>query len=201
MADSSRLMVEEPGVDLEIVEGMVPQLEDYLIKDEVYRTVILPTSSGDQNIRMTGGDLLARLHRLQGERASLTPEQQTRLDVAQSKADETIRSLRTRFNARLLREMKARLDSLRWFLDDCGADKMRCRTEYPFEIRNRQRVEEILKQVGQEVPNDLSILLSRVDKRIREFAGPSGFVWGARAEKVYPRDHYWYLYLLPAGKN
>jgi hypothetical protein len=197
MTNGSTVLVEDPGTDLEIVEGMIPVLEDYIIKDEVYRTVILSTSTGDQNIRMTGGDLLARLHRLNGERSQLTPAQQQRLDAAQGKADEIIRSYKGRFTQRLLREMKARLDSLRWFFDDCGADRQRCRIEYPFEMRNRQRIEEILKVAGSEVPQDLQLLLSRVDKRIREFAGPSGFIWSAKAEGVYPRDRYWYLYMLP----
>jgi hypothetical protein len=201
MANGSTVLVEDPSTDLEIVEGMVPVLEDYIIKDDVYRTVILPTSKGDQNIRMTGGDLLARLHRLSGERDELTQEQQRRLDAVQSQADATIRSYRTRFNERLLREMKARLDSLRWFFDDCGGDRMRCRVEYPFEMRNRQRVEEIVKQVGAEIPSDLKSLLSRIDKRIREFAAPSTFIWTPRVQSVYPQDTYWYLYMLPPAPN
>ena len=197
MANGSTVLGEEPSVDLEIVEGMIPELEDYIVKDDVYRTVILPTSMGDQNIRMTGGDLLARLHRLQGEREALNASQQQRLDTAQARADEIIRSLKTRFNQRLVREMKARLDSLRWYFDDCGSDRTRCRVEYPFEMRNRQRIEEILKQVGSDVPEEVMSTLARVDKRIREFAGPAPFVWHARMEKIYPHDRYWYLYMLP----
>jgi hypothetical protein len=197
MTNGSTVLVEDPSIDLEIVEGMIPELEDYIIKDDVYRTVILPTSAGDRNIRMTGGDLLARLHRLNGERDALTPAQQQRLDAAQRRADEVIHSLKTRFNQRLLREMKARLDSLRWFFDDCGSDRTRCRVEFPFEMRNRQRLEEILKQVGNDVPEDLRSLLSRIDKRIREFGKPNEFIWSPRVEDVYPREPYWYLYMLP----
>ena len=197
MANGSTVLVEDPSTDLEIVEGMIPELEDYIIKDEVYRTVILPTTQGDQNIRMTGGDLLARLHRLQGERESLNAAQQQRLDAAQQRADEIIRSLRTRFNQRLLREMRARLDSLRWFFDDCAGDRQRCRVEYPFEMRNRQRIEEILKQIGSELPDELRAMLSKVDARIRQFAAPTGFIWTERVQDVYPREQYWYLYMLP----
>lgn len=197
MAHGSTVLIEEPSIDLEIVEGMIPELEDYIVKEEVYRTVILPTSQGDQNIRMTGGDLLARLHRLNAVRDELSPAQQQRLDAAQSRADEIIRSLKTRFNQRLVREMKARLDSLRWFFDDCASDRQRCRVEFPFEMRNRQRIEEILKQAGNDVPEELRVALGQVDKRIREFAAPGSFIWGERAERIYPRDRYWYLYMLP----
>jgi hypothetical protein len=197
MANGSRVLVEEPGIDLEIVEGMIPELDDYIIKDEVYRTVIIPTSAGDQNIRMTGGDLLARLHRLNSERDALTPAQQQRLDAAQSRADESIRSLKTRFHQRLQREMKARLDSLKWFLDENENDRQRARVEFPFEMRNRQRIEEILKRLGNELPEDLATSLRQVDRRIRDIGRVGGFIWSERAQKIYPQDTYWYLYMLP----
>lgn len=197
MTNGSTVLVEDPNIDLEIVEGMIPELEDYIIKDDVYRTVILPTSAGDRNIRMTGGDLLARLHRLEGERDALTPAQQQRLDAAKTKANEIIYSLKTRFNNRLQREMKTRLDSLRWFFDDCSSDRQRCRVEFPFEMRNRQRIEEILKQLGKDVPEELMTALRQIDKRIREVAKPGGFIWSPRVESIYPRETYWYLYMLP----
>ena len=197
MARDSRLMGGDPVVDLELVEAMVAELEDYIIKNDVDRTLTVRPSQGDENIRMTGGDLLARLHRLQGERDALTPAQQARLDAAQKAAETTIYSLRTRFHQRLQREMKARLDSLRWFLDDCRSDLQRCRTEFPFEMRNRQRIEEILKELGQNVPSELTDLLRQIDKRIKEVANEQGFTWDERLEKVYPRDTYWYLYVRP----
>mgnify|MGYP005863519233 CR=1 FL=1 len=67
MTNGSTVLAEDPGVDLAIAEAMVAELEEYIIKEELYRTLIVRTSAGDQNVRMTGGDLLARLHRLQGE--------------------------------------------------------------------------------------------------------------------------------------
>jgi hypothetical protein len=75
-------MAEAPAVDLAITEEYVRELEEYLIRDELYRTVIVRTPKGDQKLQMCGGDLLARLHRLQGERNQLTAEEQPRLDAA-----------------------------------------------------------------------------------------------------------------------
>jgi hypothetical protein len=197
MANGSRVLVEEPIVDLEISEAMVKELDEYLVKEDVYRTLIVSTSAGDQNVRMTGGDLLARLHRLQGERDLLTPGQQDRLDAAQRGAEATIYSLKTRFHQRLQREMKARLDSLRWFLDELDADRQRGRADFPFEMRNRQRIEEILKQLGSNVPSDLKTMLFQIDKRIRGAGRAAEFIWDPRVEKIYPRETYWYLYMLP----
>lgn len=197
MTNGNTVLAEDPGVDLVITEAMVAELEDYIIKDEVYRTLIVRTPVGDQNLRMSGGDLLARLHRLHGELGSLTLEQVRRVEQAQANADATIYSLRTRFHQRLQREMKARLDSLRWFLDDCSGDRQRCRSEFPYEMRNRQRIEEILKRLGADVPADLNEALRRIDKRIREVARVQGFTWDKRVEHIYPQDQYWYLYMLP----
>lgn len=197
MKNPSYLMAEDPETDLEIAEAMVAELEDYIIENELYRTLIVHTAAGDENMCMTGGALLSRLHRLQGERSELPPALQQRLDAAQSKANRVIHSLRGRFHERLQREMRARLDSLRWFLDECYEDRQRCRTEFPFEMRNRQRIEEILKEVGSNLPADLREGLQTVDRRIREAAQPGDFTWDPRVRKIYPQERYWYLYMRP----
>lgn len=197
MQKPSYLMAEDPETDLEIAEAMVAELEDYIINEELYRTLIVRTGAGDENLRMTGGALLARLHRLQGERSDLAPALQQRLDAAQSQAKTVIHSLRGRFHERLYREVKARLDSLRWFLDECFDDRQRCRTEFPFEMRNRQRIEEILKEVGSSLSPELKEALQAVDKRIRGAAQPGEFTWDPRVQKIYPPERYWYLYMRP----
>lgn len=197
MSENSYLLAEEPRADLAIAEAMTAELEDYIVGNDLYRTIIARTPRGDEKLQMSGGDLLARLHRLQGERAVLDAGERTRLDTVQQAANRTIYSLRTRFHERLGREMRARLDSLRWYLDECHEDRMKCRTEYPFEIRNRQRIEEILKQLGAGAPADLMSVLSQVDRRLQQLGQNSGFVWDTRLQQVYPPEQYWYLYQRP----
>ncbi len=197
MPKTNYVLAEEPIDDLVIAEAMVAELEEYLVNDELYRTLIVETPSGDQNMRMTAGDLLTRLFRLQGQRDQLTPEQQTRLDTVQKQVDTVIHSLHTRFLERLQREMKARLDSLRWFLDDCDEDLRRCRTEFPFEMRNRQRIEEILKQLGEQAEPDLLAVLKQIDRRIRQATHGSSFIWDERLQEVFAPQPYWYLYVTP----
>ncbi len=197
MSQSSHVLAEDPAVDLAIAQEMVEELETYIVNDDLYRTVIVRTPRGDEKLTMTGGDLLSRLHRLQSERDLLTPEQQATLDEVQSKADATIYSLNTRFNQRLERELKARLDSLRWFLDECGEDRRRCQTNYPFEIRNRQRIEEILKRIGDDLPEALSDQLRTIDRRLEQGTTGQNFVWDSSLQDAFPTDPYWYLYRLP----
>lgn len=197
MKEGSILKAETPGIDLVIAEAMTAELEDYIVKDDVYRTVIVRTAEGDLNLRMTGGDLLARFHRLQGETAVLSPGEQQRLAAAQQQADATIYSLKTRFHQRLQREMKARLETLRWYLDELDDDKQAGAGNFPFEMRNRQRVEEIVKRLANDATEELVTQLRQIDKRIRMVARPAGFTWDPRVQHIYPQDRYWYLYMRP----
>jgi hypothetical protein len=199
MSDKYNYVVaEKPATDLRAVEAMVTDLEDYIVKEDVYRTILVSTGSGNIKLRMSGGDLLARLHRLQGERDALSEEEQSRLDAIQAEAERVIYSLRTRFLERLSREMKARLDSLTWFLDDWDSEPQRGRSDYPFEIRNRQRIEEILKQLGDKAGDELTGALHKVDRRIKQHTQQSNFIWDTPLQKVYPAATYWYLYRSPA---
>lgn len=197
MTNESILSAEDPSVDLVIAEAMLDELEDYIVKDDLYRTVIARTSAGDRQMNMSGGDFYSRLMRLQGARHLLTEDERTRLDSAQQKADEIIYSLRTRFNQRLNLELKSRLDSLRYFLRECAEDSGKCRVEYPFEMRNRQRIQTILQLLGADAEPTLVEILEQVDKSILRATKESSFVWDEQLQSTYPPETYWYLYRRP----
>ena len=198
---SSYVMAEEPATDLAIVKVMADELEDYIIKDELYRTIAVPAAVGTQNLQMTGADLLTRLYRLNGERQALAPALQQQVDEVQQRTTQIIYSLRTRFHVRLEREIKARLDTLRWFLDDCLSDRQRCHVEFPFEMRNRQRIEDALKEMDYRLPEELQRTLHQIDERIRLLAVASSFLWDERLRPLFPADRYWYLYLRPINRS
>ena len=197
MSKSNYVLAEEPAVDLAVLEAFAAELEEYIVKDELYRAVRVHLPAGDQMIQMSGGDLLTRIFRLSAERDRLTPEQQARFDAARGVAEKIIYSLRTRFHQRLQREVKARLDSLNWFLDECSSDPARCRGEYPFEIRNRQRIDAIVSELGTDLPPELKNQISRIDERIRMIVRPANFAWDTQLEPVFPRTRFWYLYVSP----
>ncbi len=184
-----------PATDLAIAVAMVKELEDYIVEDELFRTVAVRVpGTGDMNIKMTGGDLLTRLYRLSQERDRLTPAQQQQYDETAAEARRIIRSLKTRFHQRLQREIKSRLDSLRWFIDESGEDLTRGRANYPFEVRNRQRIEEILKELAGDLPQTLAAELAAVDSQLSAMRMGSEFVWDTSLRSVFPQKPYWYLY-------
>ena len=197
MAKYNYVMSVDPDVDLTVLEEENTELQAYIVGNELYRTVHVRTAEVDQTVQMSGGDLLTRIFRLAGEADRLTPDQQRRFTKVRTEAEHTIYSLRSRFHELLNRELKARLDALNWFLDDAAADPKRARSEYPFEIRNRQRIEIIAQQLDNNMEPALKQQLQRVDGRIRTLAQPTDFIWDKRLEPIFPRNPFWYLYVNP----
>jgi hypothetical protein len=188
-----------PAADLAIATAMVEELEDYIIEDELFRTVgVRVPGSGDMKIKMTGGDLLTRLYRLKQEQDRLTPEQRKQYAEIEAEARTTIYSLKTRFHQRLQREIKSRLDSLRWFIDETSEDMARGRANYPFEIRNRQRIEEILKELDGDIAQELAAQIASVDGTLGAMRMGPEFVWDPSLRSIFPQKPYWYLYAAPA---
>ena len=188
--------------DLAVVAAMAAQLESYILRGEVYRTVAVPTSSqGEERVQSSGGDLLARLHKLSAQSDALSAAQKQALAKVKTQIENTVSRLSSHFQALLLREAKARLNSLSWFLEDCQENRRECRVQYPFEIRNRQRIAEIGKALDAAGAKALAAQLQGIDQRLHKLTGSGSFVWDASVAHVYPREDYWYLYALPVGPD
>ena len=202
----STVIAATPEADLAVVGAMAGQFESYILRGEVYRTVVVPASAdgggtGERPIQSSVGDVLARLHKLEAQSNLLTPAQKQELTEAQAQIGKTTDRLPSHYQALLLRETRARLNSLNWFLDDCSENGRECRVQYPFEIRNRQRIAEIGKALDESGAAALAAQLATVDQRLREMSKEGAFVWDAGVAPVYPHDEYWYLYALPVGPD
>ena len=202
----STVMAAAPETDLAVAAAMAAQFESYILKGEVYRTVVVPTpgdrkEAGERPVQSSGGDVLARLHKLAAQSKSLSPEQRQTLAEAKAQIDTATGRLPSHYQTLLLREARARLNSLNWFLDDCSENRRECRVQYPFEIRNRQRIAEIGKALEACSADALTTQLASVDQRLQGMLTRGEFVWEAKVAHVYPREEYWYLYGLPAGPN
>ncbi|MCB0114143.1 MAG: hypothetical protein R2873_09810 [Caldilineaceae bacterium] len=198
MSKLSTTLAAEPAVDLAVVKEMASEFQNYILNDEVYHTLVVRTRQGDERIQSSGGDLLARLQKLQGQINELTPEQQDELRQLRRQLDESMADFRTRFHGLLEREVKARLNSLKWFLDECQQDRRQCRVSYPFEIRNRHRIDAIWEILDDAPPEGMRGQIEAVDRRIRGTTGPAEFVWDDHVKGIYPQEKYWYLYVLPS---
>lgn len=202
----STVVAAAPETDLAVVTAMAGQFESYIMRGEVYRTVVVPVSvdgggSGERPVQSSCGDVLARLHKLAAQTDSLAAEQVQALAAARAQIETAVARLPSHYQALLLREAKARLNSLNWFLDDCSENRRECRVNYPFEIRNRQRIAEISKALDAESADALATQLTGVDQRLQGMVTGGDFVWETAVAHVYPREEYWYLYGLPVGPD
>ena len=201
----STVVAAAPETDLAVVVTMATQFESYILRGEVYRTVVVPVAanggSSERPVQSSCGDVLARLHKLAAQSDSLSQEQKLTLAEAKAQMAKATGRLPSHYQALLLREARARLNSLNWFLDDCSENRRECRVQYPFEIRNRQRIAEISKALDGASADALATQLAGVDQRLQAMLGRGDFVWEGSVAHVYPRAEYWYLYGLPAGPN
>ncbi len=201
----STVIAAAPETDLAVVEAMAAQFESYIMRGEVYRTVVVPASAeggtGERPVQSSCGDVLARLHKLAAQAVSLAPEQKQALATASAQIDTATGRLPSHYQALLLREARARLNSLNWFLDDCNENRRECRVQYPFEIRNRQRIAEIHKALEADSADALAAQVASIDQRLQSMLTGSEFIWDSSVAHVYPREEYWYLYGLPSGPD
>lgn len=197
MSTTEHATPESPTADLAVIEAMSNELENHLVANEVYRTIIIDSDGSGQPHKMSLGELLARLNRLMAERPNLPPETKNRVDNVLAQFETTSHELLSRYHELLVREVRTRLNALRWFLEDCAEDRERCRSEFPFEMRNRQRITEIVKALGDALPAELADEIAEVDARIRNLTHEAEFTWQDKLQIVYPEDAYWYLYVLP----
>lgn len=130
--------VQKVSDELTMIEGIANELETYIVHGDIYRTLLIPTTSGKRKMTMSGGDLLVRLNRLRENYTVLSLEQQGRFEHVASNIQSTIDSLRTRFHDLLRRELKARSDQLNWNVDVRRVSE-RDQAD-PAEIQNRQHI-------------------------------------------------------------
>jgi len=202
----STVIAAAPETDLAVVVAMAAQFESYILKGQVYRTVVVPTpgdqrGAGERPVQSSGGDVLARMHKLAAQSDSLSPEQKQALATAKDQIDTATGRLPSHFQALLLREARARLNSLNWFLDDCNENRRECRVQYPFEIRNRQRIAEIHKALDAASADAVATQVASIDQRLQSMLTSGDFIWESSVAHVYPSQEYWYLYGLPAGPD
>ena len=136
--------------DLARVTAVANELEAYIVANEVYRTLVVAMPDGNRKLTVSGGDLLARLKRLQEQRSTLTPEQQERLDRAAGQAQTTIYALRTRFHDLLRRELKSRNDQLAWDMD-LRKERKENQADQA-ELKNRQVIATIREELNAPAP-------------------------------------------------
>ncbi len=181
--------------DLPVLQAMVAGLEDYL-KSPVLFWPLEGRRIGKPLPRLTIGGLLHRLRRLQALAPRLSADERAFLDEAESRLDELRQRFPDAFADKVRRELRSRLDSWQWFLDDCEEKGEECLVHYPHQVDARLKAD-LLLEIGREMGLDLhkeQERLASLDERLQEGFVKGDFVWDPALTGAFPRDPYWYLY-------
>ncbi len=187
--------------DLREAEAMAGGLERYLEGDQLYGSAGAGGIFGSGSLpALTIGALLLRLRRLEYLRGQLSAAQQARLDAAAAAHQDIRRAHTVRYTERLQHEANSRLDAMRTFFQEAAENPSGAAAIYRPELLRRTIVQEILPALEQLRADTASLTprLHRTDAQLRATAAqPSGFLWDAALEPVYPREPFWWLYQKP----
>ena len=151
------------AADLLEAEQMTSELTDYLFGDRLFRQIVVETPLGTRQPKMTLGGLWERIEHLQA-----TPElgqgDLERLASVKMAWEEARRRYPDRFRDKLRRELDSYLKNWKYYLDQVRQDPERWQSEREVEIRNRQRVEMILRLLGPDAPPGLLDDLAKSDE-------------------------------------
>ena len=172
--------------DREFYQAGIAGLEAYLLSNELF----WPLSGGQQLPRLTvGGMLLAGL-RLRA-RTTEAGEQAT-LDKLGLQLGEVRTRWRSAWERKAAREVHTSFTLWRNYLDDYRQSPELRAEEYSSQVQERV----VLHLLGRELspqPEELNVLPG-LDRTLKGFLLPGGFVWEPDLAAAFPAGEYWFLY-------
>lgn len=186
---------------LAVTQAMADELADYLMGDNLYRQLIVKTPGGVKQPKMTVGALLENVQSLEWEQEQLSPEQRRQLQAIQDRVAIDRGAFAAQWRTMLRRELKALLDSWRWYLDDASRDPD-ARETYGHEAHIRTRIDLVLAALGKDpLSSEQRRELGELDTRLRGMLHGSAYAGPRGSEERYPADQAWWLYGQPAGES
>ncbi|MEZ4769870.1 MAG: hypothetical protein R2844_15740 [Caldilineales bacterium] len=192
-------MDERIETTLAVTQAMADELADYLMGDRLYRQVMVQTPDGFKQPKMTIGALLENLQALQWQRDALSDAQRAALADIVDQVDINRSTFSDSWQALLRRELKALLDSWKWYLDDVARDET-ARENYASEARVRTRIDLVQRALAgdPQVAGERTELRA-LDMRLKEMMQPGEYVGPPGEQTHYPRGEAWWLYGAPEG--
>lgn len=167
--------------DRAYLEAGVPELERYLLSDELY----WPISARGYNLpRLTIGGVLLTKQQLEarGERIESLMAQ---LDGVRSK-------WRVAWETKASREFGARMRLWSNYLTDYRQNPEGHADAYPHEVRYRVMLQLLMAEIHVQ-PSEQDTV-SRLDGLLRANLTTGEFIWESDLQDGFPREVYWFLY-------
>jgi hypothetical protein len=183
----------DPGADLAACQAMADEFEAYIKSDVLYWQMDAARPGGAQLPKLTIGGFVERARRLQA--ASLSPTQRAALDDSIRRFEQVRESHRRRYETRALHDLRGRLDSWAWYLDDYAKRPNEEASYYPSRAHTRLAIALLLDELaGHPETAPFAQRLFVLDEQLRADWIDGAFVWHNSLAHAFPRELYWWLY-------
>jgi len=167
--------------DKAYVEASIPELEDYLLSDELYWPV---TARGYTLPRLTIGGILLAKARLEARGEQI--------DSLTAQLDEVRSKWRVAWETKAGREVQTRMRLWLNYLSDYRNNPESNADAYPHEVRYRVMLHLLMNELSAS-PSEQKELV-QLDSLLRVNLISSDFIWETELQAGFPRKVYWYLY-------
>ncbi len=181
--------------ELAYLQAASIELEPYLLTNELYWPLQKASPApGLPFPRLTIGGI--KMAEKAVEALCTNPDERFALERVTREIDTYKQKWRTKWEEKALRELKARLNLWRNYLQEYRQNPELQADFYLQEVRWRVKTELLKGEVG-EIPSFQIELLESLDLMLKAIFEPGDFIWQAELSSVYPEDPFWYLYGKP----
>ena len=168
--------------DRRYIEAALPEMQDYLLSDELYWPLGGIQAS---QMRLTIGGLLLALRRTEARDAAGAAALGSQVEVLRHR-------WRAAWEAKARREAQSRLEQWTHFLDDVRQAREANAQDYRGQVRVRVMLALLLADLPP-LPA-VSASLEGLDRLMRAGFVPGEFLWEQALRSAFPQDPFWYLY-------
>lgn len=185
-------MQTNPTYELEYLHHALDELERYLLSDELFWPVLARPSGGGSFLKLTIGNLLFSLKKLETLSAGrkLSHAEEADLRAIQAELETIQRQWQVAWESKASREFKSRFGQWAHVLNDLKKD-FEAQAPY-FHTEVRLRV--LLALLDEYAPDTEGYDLAPLDAFLERLLSTGRFAWAPELESGFPRDEFWYLY-------
>ena len=182
--------------DAALCEAMSDELKAYLRSNELFWEPNRRRVGGADLPKLALGGLLLARRRLETLRERLTPEQARALGRAGRELAYHRSHWRTRYQTKLARDLRSRLDAWDWYLDDCREQGESAIVHYARQVEARVKVDLLMEEaegIGLEVEKSRQRRVA-LDERLQVDFVSGGFCWLEPLAVGFEVGRFWYLW-------
>jgi hypothetical protein len=185
--------------DATLCAAMADDIGDYLKSSTLFWEPDRHRPGGAELPKLTVGGSLLAMRRLETLHGRLDPEQEQALARAREGLALQKHEWGVRYQTKLARELRSRLDTWVWYLDDVKQQGERAIAHYPRQVETRVKIDLLLDEaaeVGLEVGESRQ-RLTGLDERLGAQFIVGEFCWIEELAPGFSPERFWYLYGQP----